>query len=262
LQGYGCRKCANESNTHSTGDFIIDAKNIFDNKYNYSCVNYKSAITKVEIICVNHGKFYQTPHDHLSGYGCPKCKSENISLKLSSTTDSFVKQANVVHNHKYDYSCSVYKNNYTKINIICPLHGIFCQTPSNHLSNHGCPKCVSSISNSEIEWLDALDVPEEFRHQSIRINNKIYKVDAYNPDTNTVYEFYGDYWHGNPARFPNNEINMVSKKTYGELYEATINRAHIIKSAGYNLIFTWEHDFKRKSEIIDKKTTIYEIDDI
>lgn len=59
------------------------------------------------------------------------------------TTTEFIKDANKVHNGKYDYSLVDYINNATKVKIICPTHGVFEQKPSNHLSGKGCPKCKS-----------------------------------------------------------------------------------------------------------------------
>ena len=44
-----------------------------NNKYDYSKVEYVNSSTKVCIICPEHGEFWQTPHKHLSGQGCPKC---------------------------------------------------------------------------------------------------------------------------------------------------------------------------------------------
>lgn len=53
----------------------------------------------------------------------------------------FVKRANKVHNNKYDYSFSDYKNSRDKIDIICPEHGTFSQMPYNHLQGKGCYNC-------------------------------------------------------------------------------------------------------------------------
>ena len=54
-------------------DFISKAIAIHGNKYDYSKVNYLNSRTKVCIICPEHGEFWQTPHNHLKGYGCRKC---------------------------------------------------------------------------------------------------------------------------------------------------------------------------------------------
>ena len=66
------------------------------------------------------------------------------------TTEEFIKKAKAVHGDKYDYSLVDYKNNKTKVKIICPIHGIFEQTPANHIfKKSGCPKCIGK--NSTIE---------------------------------------------------------------------------------------------------------------
>jgi len=57
------------------------------------------------------------------------------------TTEDFIKRAREVHGDKYDYSLVNYVNANTKINIICPKHGIFKQTPYHHLNGHSCKKC-------------------------------------------------------------------------------------------------------------------------
>ena len=51
-------------------DFINDAKEVHREKYDYSEVNYVNRITKVKIICLEHGEFFQRPSEHLSGNGC------------------------------------------------------------------------------------------------------------------------------------------------------------------------------------------------
>ena len=43
--------------------------------------------------------------------------------KLSK--DEFILRANKVHNHKFDYSLVNYQGLDTKVEIICPTHGIF-----------------------------------------------------------------------------------------------------------------------------------------
>ena len=61
------------------------------------------------------------------------------------TTEQFIKEANIIHSNKYNYSKVIYINSHTKVCIICPEHGEFWQTPSNHLQGKGCPKCKFDI---------------------------------------------------------------------------------------------------------------------
>lgn len=60
---------------------------------------------------------------------------------MSITTEEFIERASKVHNGKYDYSKTVYVNNYTKVCIICPEHGEFWQRPNDHLRGRGCKVC-------------------------------------------------------------------------------------------------------------------------
>jgi len=54
----------------------------------------------------------------------------------------FIINSKLTHNNKYDYSLVNYINIKTKVQIICPIHGIFEQRPSNHLDHKGCLKCA------------------------------------------------------------------------------------------------------------------------
>ena len=89
-----------------------------------------------------------------------------------------------------------------------------------------------------------MKVPKKYRQKRIKINNKIYIVDGYNPKTNTIYEFLGDYWHGNIAVYNENDYNFNKKKTFGSLYKETMRRIKNIQKAGYKLIIMWENDWK------------------
>lgn len=244
LDGSGCWRCSSSKKSHE--DFVAEANAIHNNKYTY-CEGYVLNELKMNIICPNHGLFLQTPHSHLAGRGCIKCRNDKFSINYGKGLHLFVKQANIIHNNKYDYSQVIYKNTHTNVKIFCPIHGNFTQKPLHHLRYHGCSRCSagSNISRSETAWLDSINVPIEFRQASLKIKNKLIKPDAFNKLTNTVYEFYGNYFHGNPEMFDNNDINLTLKKTFGELYDLTMIREDLIKQAGFNLITIWESDWKK-----------------
>ena len=134
-------------------EFIKDARKVHGDKYDYSKVEYDGAHKKVCIICPKHGEFEQTPHDHLARKGCPKCGIENRSENRTSTKEDFIKKACEKHKGKYDYSKVKYVNNRTKVCIICPEHGEFWQAPSSHLSDHGCPICGGSYTQTKKEFI-------------------------------------------------------------------------------------------------------------
>lgn len=135
----------------STEEFIERAKEIHHGKYNYDKTKYLSSNTEVIITCPVHGDFLQKPHVHLLGCGCPQCGLQLAKDKMSLGLLEFLKRANEVHNNYYDYSKVNYINSETKVIIICPIHGEFEQTPSNHLRGQGCPGCNSSRLEEQVQ---------------------------------------------------------------------------------------------------------------
>jgi very-short-patch-repair endonuclease len=60
------------------------------------------------------------------------------------TTELFIKKSKIIHEDKYDYSLVEYVGSLNKVKIICPIHGVFEQTPNKHYKN-GCPYCGNNI---------------------------------------------------------------------------------------------------------------------
>lgn len=90
--------------------------------------------------------------------------------------------------------------------------------------------------------------PDQIRHaknvgeQSLVINQRPIHVDGYNPNTRTVFEFYGCFFHGCPTCFPNRhtQIRTQDRKTMDDLYQHTQARDQAILQAGYDLQVQWE----------------------
>lgn len=82
---YGCKKCAYENRFIDIDNLLHRLKEIHGDTYIYNDISYNGMFNDVEIVCKIHGKFKQTPHNHLSGQGCPICnssKKENIIREL------------------------------------------------------------------------------------------------------------------------------------------------------------------------------------
>ncbi len=123
-----------------TQDVFLKRSRLFHgDRYSYEKSVYESTLKEVIIICHIHGEFKQKPEVHWRS-GCPKCG--NGQARKKKTTDSFIIQAILVHGHKYDYSSVVYTGNHNKVDIKCPMHGVFKQEPVSHLSGCGCRRCI------------------------------------------------------------------------------------------------------------------------
>lgn len=84
----GCPKCghskAAKKRQMTTEDFVQKSKEINGNKYDYSKTKFINMKTKVEIICPEHGSFFQNPDNHLrKKYGCPFCNESHGEKKIS-----------------------------------------------------------------------------------------------------------------------------------------------------------------------------------
>lgn len=60
----------------TTETFIIKARLVHGDKYDYSKVVYVNNKIKIIITCPIHGDFEQKPYIHLQGSGCPKCTNK------------------------------------------------------------------------------------------------------------------------------------------------------------------------------------------
>lgn len=129
-------------------EFIKKSKLVHGDRYDYSITNYINKRSKVKIICKEHGVFEQISYCHYYfKQGCPKCK---VNKQL--TTEEFIEKAKNIHKDKYDYSLVKYINSYTKVDIICNIHGIFKIRPSDHIKKKsGCSICnLGYLKNNNI----------------------------------------------------------------------------------------------------------------
>ncbi len=60
---------------------------------------------------------------------------------------------------------------------------------------------------------------------------------------NIVFEFYGDYWHGNPSIFKGSTV--VGYRNADELYTKTKEREKQLLKAGYKVIYVWENEYNK-----------------
>lgn len=124
-------------------EFIEKARQVHGDKYDYSKVEYVNSKTPIVIVCPIHGEFKQKPSRHtVYKRGCPDCGDIMAGKKnIERCSKLFISKARKIHGDKYDYSKVIYTRNNEDVEIICPIHGSFKQTPNNHLHGEGCLKC-------------------------------------------------------------------------------------------------------------------------
>jgi very-short-patch-repair endonuclease len=174
----------------STDEFIRRAKSIHKNKYDYSNSVYVTARNKINIICPEHGIFYQKPHDHLYGSGCQKCAGLN-----NKTNDEFIKKSIELFGDKFEYNKTNYVSSQKHVIITCKLHGDFSVTPNNHLSKkQGCPICKESKGEEKIGKVlcekNILFVREKTFQHCVGKKRKL-PFDFFLPNQNLIIEYDG-----------------------------------------------------------------------
>jgi hypothetical protein len=227
LSKCGCPKCGS---LRSNGKYVDNSiimnkfKEIHDNKYDYSKVEYKGAHTKVCIICPEHGEFWQLPSSHSNGSGCPKCAKKG---RISKTNINFINEAKLVHSDIYDYSKVDYKGSKEKICIICPKHGEFWQESASHLNGSGCPKCAKEI---KIKRINA-----NFNKRAKEIHGDKYdysKVDykGWNKKICIICPEHGEFWQDGGIHLSGHGCPICNKsKLEKEIeYELIKNNIHYI----------------------------------
>ena len=105
LSGQGCPQCRYIKSANSKRGNILDILESFrithNDKYIYEEIEpYKSRlITKIKIICPDHGPFIQPIDRHYNGHGCPICKSSKGELNVIKILEKF----NIEYINEYSF---------------------------------------------------------------------------------------------------------------------------------------------------------------
>lgn len=258
----GCKKCGTEitqkKKTITNEDFIKRSKEIHGDKYDYSKTNYINGRLDITIICKIHGEFQQKGSNHFTS-GCRRCADDLHASKSRLTTPEYIERARKIWGDIYDYSKANYINSNIKVTIICQKHGEFTKIPHDHLNGGGCQKCKPpKHSKLSIQWLkyrmimDNVDIQYSENGGEHKIANSLYYADGYNEETNTIYEFLGSYWHGDPSVYAPDKVNKHNNISFGELYQNTLKKREHCLQNGYNVIECWESEWVKGVKAVKK----------
>ena len=217
-----------------------------------------SSTVKAKMFCPTHDhtwidtptKIMQTQH------GCPKCAKSSVGLSISKgllsvkelklTLEENAPSLRIIKREE----CPSTSNQRYQFRLKCT----FCKY-TDSLSGarikqlKGCPGCQpvkliggrSEICNNWLGELSKLYGIKIKGHNSkehvISVAGKNMRVDGYHRGSNTVFEFLGDYWHGNP------QSGFSTQRAAS--YDKTIKRL-VALSRSCNVIYVWEADYKVK----------------
>ena len=94
------------------------------------------------------------------------------------TTEQFIEKAKQKHGNMYCYDSVQYINSQTHVDIICKIHGLFSQTPNNHL-NYGCIKCgIERSRNAKRITLNEFIKRANKKHKNVNNYEKSQQIDS------------------------------------------------------------------------------------
>lgn len=135
------------------------------------------------------------------------------------TQEEFINRSKKLHNDNYEYILTEYVSMHKNILITCKKHGVFTQTPSNHLSGKGCKKCGVITKG-----LNRRSDNESFIQKSIKIHGELYdysKVlyEKSNLDVEIICKKHGIF-----KQTPNAHLTSKGCNKCGTIIRANKNR--------------------------------------
>jgi formylmethanofuran dehydrogenase subunit E len=260
----GCPNCAGTLRW-TLSQFLNLARDTHGSKYNYENVtsdHVRNVLSHIPLSCnVCHYEWVTSINSHIKArVGCPDCAGV-----APWTYDRVINRLADMDNDKFDYS-QIAENDITngahsRLKIICKDcgHNWNSSIDSHINARAGCPGCAGSksYSKAQIQWLDDVMIKDNITiRYALSPGGEHYienigKVDGYCVETNTVYEYHGNFWHGNPDMYHQDKLHpTVKDKTYGDLYRKTMARDQKIRDLGYNLVVKWETDLIVRSSIL------------
>ena len=248
LSGQNCPQCAMEElskrMTHKKEEVVKRLKQVHGDKYVFDNIEYVNMLTKVTVVCPQHGEFKITPAHLLEGHGCPECAKRTRSIKRDNTFEEFVQEAKTIHGDKYIYNDNNYINNKTELTITCPIHGEFSQRPDGHLRGRGCPHCGHIISKAEEEIYSML-VSLVGENEIVRHDTNILdglEIDIYLPNYKFGIEYNGLHWH---------------TEAFGKDRNYHLNKTDKAESKGIHLIQIFEDEWLEHKDLVLEKLKHY-----
>jgi G:T-mismatch repair DNA endonuclease (very short patch repair protein) len=112
-------------------------------------------------------------------------------------------------------------------------------------------------SKKSICWLDYVQKKEGVAIQhaltsmekTIYVNGKPIRIDGWNEEARTVYQFHGCYWHGCPRCFKPDTLNYKTRMSMDDLYTRTLRVTDSFRQMGLTVIEKWECDFDNDGDI-------------
>ena len=234
--------------TYTQDEIIERLRSMFGERYGYEKVVFKNMKTPITLIChekdangIEHGEFSMRPDNIFSSHQeCPKCYDDRRSQAQRKPVEQFIEEATKVHGGLYEYHKVNYVNTNSKVCIVCPIHGDFWQTPSNHLRGKGCPYCSGNAKKWNKETCE-----EEARRYEYITDFSIRASAAYNKAR--INGWLQDYtWL---KKRPPKTADYAKDKKYIYAYEFVEHKAVYVGLTNSIIKRDWQHRNHNNSSV-------------
>lgn len=241
--------------------FKDKASEVHSNKYDYSRVAACGSKALVEIICPDHGSFFQRKDVHLRGVGCKQCKSAVKGNTLKRTMEELLEEFRKRHGDSYDYSNVHTTRTTEKISIICKKHGVFKQTVAHHLVSKGCPECsYDKARMTQQEFIDRSRIVHNGKYDYSRVEltkGSKQKVNIVCPTHGEFTQAAGEHALGKGCK-KCGDSRGVAARTVEYTTEAFISKAKEVHGDKYDYSLTEYVNTDTKVKIICSEHGVFE----
>ena len=143
----------------------------------FSQTKYRGQHNNVTFKCPHHGDIVVHAKTlYNSTICCGLCSNSKHRQTMTMVFSDFTTRSNLIHNNKYSYLEDGFGGSHHKTTIVCPEHGVFSQTPKDHLRGRGCPKCKIDLAKKRYS-----SSKQEFINKSVKKHGNLYSY------TNVIY---------------------------------------------------------------------------
>ena len=222
-RGTRCRECSKIRIGESLRKDFNDVVNILkENGYEYLEGEYVNNLSKLKLRCSNGHEFFSTYGKIQStGRGCAKCSRALNDSKKRLSNENVNEYINSLN---YKWISGFYKNNESKLNIVCDKGHEFTSRLGNLKSGNRCPSC--RISKGESKVRDVLEKYNIEFKQHYKFDDCIFykklTFDFYLPSHNIIIEYDGVFHYqiikgkGGVDSFIDGKIRDTVKNVYCE----------------------------------------------
>jgi len=141
---------------------------------------------------------------------------------------NFVDKSNRVHNGKYNYEAVQYVNAKTPVDIVCPEHGVFSQTPDKHTHGHGCSACSGRHVRDTKSFIDKATKKHDgkYTYSNVEYTGTYEKVTITCPEHGDFEQVAKDHINGcgcqecdGTYKIDRNEFIKRARAVHGDTYD-------------------------------------------